>query len=117
VRWASGDAVMSYFNPYDQPLVAELRLQLMGVSPRLVTLEHEGRPVAEARTGEQAVELALTRLELAPGVNQFKLRSSEPAQRLGTGRYQLRSFGLRESSIQVTVPAGRAARPAPPAGE
>jgi hypothetical protein len=105
VRWASDDAVMSYFNPYDRLVKARLQLTLVGVSPRDVRLEHEGRLVGQVRAGEKPVELSLPHLELAPGVNHFKLRSSEPATRLGPARYQLRTFGLKESSVKVSPPS------------
>jgi hypothetical protein len=43
----------------------------------------------------------LPRLELAPGVNRFLLHSPEPAKRLSSGRYQLRTVGLKSSSIRI----------------
>jgi len=103
VRWANGDAVVSYYNPHDTPLRAELRLQVVGVSPRDVVLRHNGRPVRTVRTAEEAVDLSLPDFALAPGVNRFTLHSPEPARRLGTGRYQLRTFGLKESSIKIVT--------------
>jgi hypothetical protein len=101
VRWANDDAVMSYFNPCDQPLAAELRLELLGVAPREIVLEQNGRRVHSIHTGDRPVELVLPRFDLAPGVNTFVLRSAEPAKRLGSGRYQLRTFGLKSSSIKI----------------
>jgi phosphoglycerol transferase len=101
VRWASDDAVMSYFNPYDRPLPCELRLELVGVSNREVILDLNGRRVGSVQAGEAPVELALPRLELAPGVNRFLLHSPEPAKRLSSGRYQLRTVGLKSSSIRI----------------
>lgn len=105
VRWASGDAVLSYFNPHAAPLDAELRLAVVAGSPRAVVLEHNGRAVHTFRIGDAAAELHLPALKLTPGVNQFALRSDRPAQRLSAGRYQLRAFGLKESAI-VIRPAG-----------
>jgi hypothetical protein len=101
VRWANDDAVMSYFNPYNRPLSAELRLDLVGVSARDVILEQNGRRVHAVKTGEQPVEMVLPKLELAPGVNRFLLHSPEPAIRIGSGRYLLRTFGLKSSSIRI----------------
>ncbi len=101
VRWANDDGVMSYFNPHDTPLRADLRFQLVGVSPRVVEFVHNGKLVRTIRTGDQPVELLLPQLALAPGVNRFTLRSSEPPTRLSAGRYQLRTFGLKEWSIKV----------------
>ncbi len=101
VRWASEDAVLSYFNPYDRPLAVELRFQITAVSPRTVTVNVNGKQVSAVQIAEQPVELALSRFELAPGVNCIALRSIEESKRLSTGRYQLRSFGLKEATIKV----------------
>ncbi|MBL9189238.1 MAG: hypothetical protein JNK23_17280 [Opitutaceae bacterium] len=106
VRWASGDAVMSYFNPHPVPLTVDLRLALVAVAPRDVSFEHNGRPVRTVRIGEEPVELHLPTLALAPGVNRFALRTRAPAVRLNAGRYQLRSFGLKESAIHPLAPEG-----------
>jgi hypothetical protein len=101
VRWASDAAAMSYFNPYDTPLTADLRFEIVGVSPREVILELNGKPVQSVRTGDAPVEMTVTKLDLAPGVNRFTMRSPEPARRLSTGRYQLRTFGLKDASIRI----------------
>jgi hypothetical protein len=93
--------VLSYFNPYNRPLPCELRFEVVGVSNREVILDHGGRRVHSVQTGEEPVEMVLSRLELAPGVNSFRLHSPEPALRLGTGRYALRTFGLKSSSIRI----------------
>lgn len=108
VRWAGDDAVLSYFNPYDEPLIADLRFSLVGVAPREIVLEHEGRPAGRLRVEPQPHDLTLPRFALVPGINRFKFRSLEPARRLSAGRYQLRSFGLKEVSFGFTaLPTGR----------
>lgn len=101
VRWASEDAALSYFNPHDRPLPAQLRLELLGVTPREVALKHGGNKVGAVRTGGEPAVLAVEDLLLAPGVNVFQLTSSEPSKRLSSGRYQLRSFGLKSVAIRV----------------
>ena len=101
VRWANDDAVLSYFNPYNRPITCELRLELVGVSKREVILDHGRRRVDAVQTGEEPVQMMLPRLELAPGVNCLRLHSPEPAMRLSSGRYQLRTFGLKSSSIRI----------------
>jgi phosphoglycerol transferase len=106
VRWANSDAVMSYFNPHDHAITAALTFTLVGATEREVTLEHEGRQVGAARVGRVAGAIELPQLTLVPGVNLFKLRSREPAVRLDSGRYQLRTFGLQESSIKITSVRG-----------
>lgn len=101
VRWANSDAVMSYFNPYDHPIT--VRLDLGIVSPRAchVSLVHAGRAIHSVHAGEEPTKLCVEQLLLPPGVNVLGLRCREPAVRLGSGRYQLRAFGLTESSIKV----------------
>ncbi len=101
VRWAADRAVLSYFNPYPQALQAQLHFELVGVTPRTVSLEQNDRLLAEVTTGEQAVRLDLPAVSLAPGINRFVLESREPAERQGTGRYQLRAFGLKAATIQI----------------
>ena len=100
VRWANDDAVMSYFNPCGRPCRLEVQLELVGISPREVILEHNHRRVKSVQTGEQPVAMTV-QLDLAPGVNTFVLRSPEPAKRLRSGRYQLRTIGLKSSSIKI----------------
>jgi phosphoglycerol transferase len=100
-RWANSDAVLSFFNPHDHAIPAQLRLKLVGVNERDVRLEHDGKVIRTVRLGEAPVTLELTDLVLRPGVNVFALRSNKPAVRLSTGRYQLRTFGLQDSSIKV----------------
>lgn len=101
VRWANDAAVMSYFNPHDQPLSATLKLEVVGVSPRDVILEHNGRRVQSVHTGDGPVTMPLPKIELAPGVNRFVLHSPEPAKRLSSSRYQLRTFGLKDAGIRI----------------
>ena len=104
-RWANGDAVMSYYNPFDGPITVSLTLNLVGVTPRAVTFEHEGRPVRIWRVGATPTPLELPQLVLPPGVNRFALRSKEPAVRVGEGRYQLRTFGVESLAFEVVAGA------------
>ncbi len=108
VRWASGDAAISYFNPHDRPITADLRFELTAVSPREVTLRHEGKPLRTVPVAEGPTELRIPDLQLVPGVNRFTLVSSAPPVRTGGGRYRLRTFGLKEAAIRIVLP--------PPAG-
>ncbi len=101
VRWAFEDAVMSYFNPFDEPITIELRLSLLAVSPRQLTLTHEGRLIGTIKADHTTQVLRVPELVLAPGVNRFRLESDEPSVRQGTGRYQLRSFGLAKVRLGI----------------
>jgi phosphoglycerol transferase len=104
-RWANADAVLSYFNPFDRPITVSMTLNLMGVTPREVTFEHEDKVVQTLRVGTTPVPLALPRLELHPGVNRFALRSDAAAVRVGEGRYQLRTIGLKGLTFKVVAGA------------
>ena len=54
----------------------------VGVSPREVILEQNGRRVHKVQTGEQPVKMSVPQLELAPGV---KVRmGTKPAPHAGT---------------------------------
>ncbi len=101
VRWAVAEATLAFFNPHAAPIEAGVKLELVGVTERELVLERNGEAMRTVRVGEVPVALELPALRLEPGVNQFTLRSREPAKRLSTGRYQLRAFGLRNSSIRV----------------
>jgi hypothetical protein len=104
VRWASGDAVLSYYNPYDTPLSVDVHFEIMGVEPGEVVFEHEGRGVRTVHTTPEGATLSVAHLSLPPGVNRFMLRCSNPSKRVGSGRYQLRAFGLKESNLKVVEP-------------
>jgi hypothetical protein len=104
VRWAFDDAVLSYFNPFDEPISIDLQVPLRAIGPREVTLLHEGRPVGSIRADRDEHVLAVSHLTLAPGMNRFRLESDEPAARGGAGLYQLRSFGTANIRVQVHPP-------------
>lgn len=114
VRWAYGDAAMSFFNPFPQPLAVDLHLGLSGVTPRELTLELEGRKLQTLAVGAKSTSLQLDNVTLVPGVNRFTLRSSQPAERKGNGPYQLRSFGLHAATIKPRVPVADSPPAAPP---
>jgi hypothetical protein len=101
VRWAFEDAVMSYYNPFDGPITVDLRLSLLAIGPRQLTLMHEAQPVGAIKADHAPQELRVPALVLAPGVNRFRLESDEPAARQGSGRYQLRSFGLAKAWVGI----------------
>lgn len=110
VRWAYEDAVLSYYNPYEQPVSIDVRLGVLAVGSRTVTLFHEDRPVGSVAADHARQMLRVPALQLQPGVNLFRLAADQPAQRQGTGRYGLRSFGLARNSLRIIssphVPAG-----------
>lgn len=101
VRWAYEDAVMSYFNPFAEPIRVELNLALRAVGPRQLTLTHEGRPIGTIKADHTPQVLRVSDLVLAPGVNRFRLNADEPPVRQGSGRYQLRSYGLTKAWLEI----------------
>ncbi|WP_414663881.1 hypothetical protein [Horticoccus sp. 23ND18S-11] len=102
VRWAFENAVVSYFNPYDRPITADVHFKVVGNGLCRVVVEHNGRPIRTVEVGEAASDLAFPAFPLAPGVNVIAFRPKDAAKRLGSGPYQLRSFGLKQSSITIT---------------
>ncbi|MDO8539741.1 MAG: hypothetical protein Q7S40_04810 [Opitutaceae bacterium] len=104
VKWANSDAILSYFNPYDRRLPASLELIVEAVSERDVWIERDGRELGRIHAGKVPIPLRVPRLDLEPGVNVFELRSNQPGRRLGTGQYQLRTFGLHDLFLKVDRP-------------
>jgi hypothetical protein len=110
-RWSSGDAILSYFNPFDHPLTLEVELTLHAESRRKIVLLHEDRPAGAVEVATEPGVLRVPSLVLAPGINRFRLQADRPAERKGEGRYQLRSFGL--GRVVLRFPAEPAVRPGP----
>ena len=100
-RWAYEDAALSYFNPYAEPIVIDLQFDVVGASTRDLSLEHDGSEITRFKVLAAATTQAVAGLKIPPGVSRFKLRSSAPAIRAGLGQNQLRSFGLKATSIRV----------------
>jgi hypothetical protein len=103
VRWSYERAALSYFNPYAEPTAFDLRLNLVAAAPREVVLHWQGRELKRVPVGTEGVALTVLGLVLAPGVNLFTLDSPAGAIRQGEGRNQLRSIGLRGSSVKLTA--------------
>lgn len=101
VRWAHGGAYVSFFNPAARPIQADVSLELVSAVPREVTVELEGRVMARKVVGMDPVVLSMRGLRLPPGVSDFRLDSLPGAVRTGSGRYQLRSFGLRDARVSA----------------
>jgi hypothetical protein len=111
-RWAFDDAALSYFNPYPYAITADLRLNTLAVTPRELVLERDGEPVRRFTAAEAPHRWVVSQLELAPGINRFKLCSTAPGVRRNGGRNQLRSFGVEESSVRFEVKPAAAGKPA-----
>ncbi len=105
VRWGRDQATLSYFNPAGTPVPVDIELDLEAVSPRTIEVRLGDRVLDSAAVGPTTTTIALRRVLLAPGVNTFRILSSEPARRQGTGRNQLRAVGLRETRVTAADPA------------
>ncbi len=101
VRWAFEKAVLSYYNPFAEPIEVELNLSVQAVGPRHLSLWHENTSVGVVAVDQEKQAWRLPALILAPGVNRFRLEADEPALRQSAGRYQLRSFGLAGARVLV----------------
>jgi phosphoglycerol transferase len=110
-HWAYDDAALAYYNPYPQPITVDVKMTVMGATPRELILDRNGESVAHITADTSPKPMMLTKLLLAPGVNRFKLRSTEAAVRQGPGRNQLRSFGLHDAEV-IPRPLATAGRPA-----
>lgn len=102
VRWAFDDAAVSYYNPYDRAITAAVNFTLVGVAAGQVTIDFNGRSLRSVDLAAEGADVALPALSLEPGVNIFTFRCREGARRLGHGRYQLRSLGLKHATITIT---------------
>jgi phosphoglycerol transferase len=102
-RWAYDDAALAYFNPYDHPIFVELRLEVRADGERELQLEHEDSVIRRVHLKGTPEALVISRVELEPGVNRFKLSSDAPPVRRHEGRNQLRAFGVAEKSVRVVV--------------
>ncbi len=101
VRWAHEEGYVSYLNPYPHRVRVDFELTLQAVAPREVVLERDGQLIRSITVDTQPATTRLAGFELLPGVNRFMLRSSEAPIRLGQGPNQLRSFGLKNSRLQL----------------
>jgi len=107
VRWAFGDAVLSYFNPFDHPITVDLQLTLVAPSPRQLSLKQDGQMVGSSMVGPERSVWPLPGLVLMPGFNPLRLEANRAPDRLHAGRYQLRSFGLIKSRLEFHSVSGR----------
>jgi phosphoglycerol transferase len=104
VRWGGDQGTLSWFNPHPRPVRVDLHLELVAPSPRTIAVQLGAQTIGSAQVGSEPVALDLRGVALPPGVNTFRLVSSEPARRQGTGRNQLRAIGLRTTRVTITTP-------------
>jgi hypothetical protein len=113
-RWAFDDASLSFFNPYPDAIAVDLRFDVVGATAREIMLERDGDIVSQLQAQDIPTKVVLSEVQLSPGVNRFKLRTPARSIRQGTGRNQLRSFGLNAVTIH---PCSKRALPPKPPGD
>ena len=99
-RWSSGDAALSYFNPYPHPLSVQVSLTMTAVTARDVALQLEGRTIRQMNVGATSATVVVDNVQLHPGVNHFTLQSATGPVRLGNGPNQLRAVGLQTAVVR-----------------
>lgn len=105
IRWGYADAALSFFNPHSHPAPVDINIELVGVTSRDVTLEHEGNAIRRVTLETTPTRLILPNFELRPGINRFRIHcDTSPIREGADSNRQLRSFGLKES--RVSSPAG-----------
>lgn len=111
VRWTHEGGSASFYNPHPYAIVVDLKLTLQAVTPREVTFGRDDKVFRRIAVGIQPDTTTIAAIELHPGVNRFTFHSDAPAIRLSNGPNQLRSFGLKESVVQLrsySIPSGQA---------
>jgi hypothetical protein len=101
MRWALGDASLSYYNPTKIALKVRVTLDLVGVDEREVSLFLEGRERARVELQRNETIVLSVEFTLVPGVNVVEFRSDRPAVRLNQERWSLRAFGLKRLEWDV----------------
>ena len=99
-RWAHGPAALSYYNPRNQPVSAQVRFVMSGVGRRNLAINVNGTEKFDTAIVGERNEFSL-RFVLQPGFNRIDLESREPAVRLSHERGQLRSFALHEATNRL----------------
>ena len=97
--WAYDTAALSYFNPYSKSITVELRLTLVSGARRQLVLELDDAPLRAIEVPAQTARLTVPSVTLAPGINQFTLRSIEPRDDPAPGSNEARAFGLKEALV------------------
>jgi len=101
VRWSNGPAVLSFFNPYKQPIMAALRFDVTREGPSQFTVVVNGNEIRSLLVGAPPTPIAIGDLELKPGINRIDLSSVQGSVRVSEERWGLHDFSVRNLSFQV----------------
>lgn len=99
VRWGGRSTTLSYYNPMKVPVTLAAGLELVGAVAGEVQLWRGQELLARASLGTTSKQLVVDRVEMAPGVNVFRLESPHEAVRGPGGRGSLRAIGLLRSYV------------------
>ncbi len=93
-RWAHGNAVLIYHNPFDRPLLVRAALILSSQSARNLTVMSETQTVATEPLLSTPRRIELGDIWLKPGRNNLRLNTDRPAERVTHERFGLRALAL-----------------------
>ena len=99
VRWGGGSTTLSFYNPLNVPVTLTASLELVGATAGEVQLWRGRQRLAQASLETTSSRVVVDALEMAPGLNVFRLESSQAAVRGAGGRGPLRVIGLLRTSV------------------
>ena len=99
VRWGGGSPTLSFYNPLNVPVTLTASLELVGATAGEVRLWRGRQRLAQASLETTSSRVVVDALEMAPGLNVFRLESSQVAPSRPGARGPLRVIGLLRSSV------------------
>jgi hypothetical protein len=103
VRWSHSSAQLSYFNPYPNPMQAQIHLRLSAPSERRLSLVLNRRKLTNFILSAQPTDLPVITATLQPGVNKFWLVTGDAPVKVDAPAARFRAIGLHEASIVPLV--------------
>lgn len=98
VRWTAEPAMLLYFNPHRERLIARIRLELELPHAQRVSLWSDGRKLVESELPAGRQILFVESAALKQGFNSFRLEGGA-AQRVPGGGWRM--LGLRTSRVEL----------------
>lgn len=80
-RWAAEHGRVWVRNPTEQGIVATLRVNVLGVTPRTLRLRRDGVVLFETKLGATVQEVVVPALDLPPGISPIDFETVEPPVR------------------------------------
>lgn len=111
LRWSNGPAVLSYYNPYRQPIRASLHLSVSRDVPAQFRVAVNGQERLSLPVKAQLNPVVIEKLELKPGVNRIDLSSSSGPLRVSEERWGLHDFAIGDLDLLIAVDSLPAALP------